>query len=1073
MDALIQVLGRIANCSWEPFKKRMDYLNDFEGNVENLKRRVQELEARRNTIQNRVVERCSNCDVVTDDVQLWIRRANEMISEANQIEVNVGENMRCLMGWCPNWRRRYRLSKLAKDKVDTITDHHSKGTFEILATAQPPPRVESIPTYSIDGLKTVNLSLNKVMDALKDENIRMIGVHGMGGIGKTTLVKNVNNKLKGTSDFDAIVMVTVSKDVKLKIIQEEIAKKVGMQLQGEIESLRTSQLRTRLTEAKKLLIILDDVWEKFDIVNIGIPYCDENKGCKILLTSRSLDICRRMGSQVYIPVNLLSEDESWDLFREKAGDVVDRQSLQNVAKEAAQECRNLPLALVTLGGALRDNDKFLEWQFAVTELKRSDPIYIEGMEKEVYQSLRISFSHLKTEELKQCFLFCALFPEDFEIPVERMIRYLIAEGILVKFENLEEAMNKGCAFIEKLKSCSLLLESEQKGKVRMHDMVRDMAIWIASKEGDYRFVVKAGLGLEDWPEVERFQECKRLSLMNNRISKLPDRVECPQLLTLLMQGTENLAEIPDKFFETVRDLRVLDIGRTAILRIPPSLACLQNLKELCMQHCGSLSTGLSFVGELKALESLDLSRNKFSQLPMEIGNLTNLRHLDLSENPNLEVIPRNAVICRLTRLEELDMHGSIDRWEVEGEGEGEASNGNAMLAEVASLRRLTNLRVEIKDAHRFTQDDLFRSSTHLKKFRFHLQLGAHENAFLFAAAMIKRSLWENYFISPTGNREIIIIGSAPIPKWVKLFLFPQSTTLYLGFHQSSKNLLDLDKHGFQSLLIISMENCDEMEYLISGKDVPEYALQHLQDLRLYELEKLEKVVSDDESLPLPTLANLTTMSIRKCDCLKHVLFTPNLLQRTQNLAELSVAWCANVEHLFVAPTENKLVLPKLQKLDLNKLPKMENMWIGLPTLQSLTQLEISGCNGLKEIFSSAQVKGLPNLAKLTVKDCGEVKKIISEVEEGVGDENAMLPKLRSLVLIRLRKLEHFYVRPLALHSLETTEIKLCPNLKKLPFGGPESVPSLQKIEAERGWWEGLKWEEEEDSFKARFHPILL
>ncbi|XP_077223430.1 disease resistance protein At4g27190-like [Tasmannia lanceolata] len=660
-------------CALEPSSEPLRIAKNC--NVENLKRRLQELVARRNTIQNRVDERCLNANVVLLEVQM--------------------------------------LSKQAKDKVEAITKHHDNGTFENVATSPPRPRVELQPTPSIDTLKTVDLSLKKVMDALKDENIRMIGVYGMGGIGKTTLVKNVNNKLKGTSAFEAIVMVTVSKDVKLKIIQDEIAKKVGMELKEEIEFLRTSKLRTRLMGDKKLLIILDDLWERLDIINIGIPYGDENKGCKILLTSRSLDICRQMGSKDNIHVNLLSEDESWNLFREKVGDVVDCRSLQNVARMAAQECRGLPLALVTLGGALSGNNNLSVWENAVTQLKRSDPIYIEGMEKDVYQSLRISFSHLKTEELKQCFLFCALFPEDFKIPVDRMIRYLIAEGILKKFENLEEAMNKGCTLIETLKSCSLLLESEQKGEISMHDMVRDMAIWIASKEGDYKFVVKAGLGLKDWPKMERLQECKRLSLMINRISKLPDRVECPQLLTLLMQESSNLAEIPDKFFETINDLRVLDIGDTAIKRIPPSLACLQNLKELCLQGCWSLSTGLSHVGELKALESLDLSNNRFSQLPVEIGNLTNLRSLDLSYNRNLEVIPRNAVICRLTRLEELDMIGSFDGLEIGGEGEGEASNGNAMLEEVASLKGLTNW---IKDAHRFTQDDLFRSWRHLKKF---------------------------------------------------------------------------------------------------------------------------------------------------------------------------------------------------------------------------------------------------------------------------------------------------------------------------------------------------------------------
>ncbi|XP_077223657.1 putative disease resistance protein At1g61190 isoform X2 [Tasmannia lanceolata] len=313
MNALIQVLVEISKCLWEPVKNQMDYLNDCEGNVENLKGSVEELVARRNDIQRLVDERCLNANVVLAEVQLWMERADKMILEANQI-VSVEENMRCIMGWCPNWRHRYRLSKLAKEKADTITDHHSKGTFEIVATAPPPRRVMTMPTSAIDGLKTVNLSLNKVMDALKDENIRMIGVYGMGGIGKTTLVKTVNNKLKGTSTFDAIVMVTVSKDVKLKIIQEEIAKKLGMELKEEIESTRESELRRKLMHVKKLLVILDDLWERLDIVKIGIPYSAENKGCKILLTSRSLDICRLMGSQVPIPVNLLSEDESWDLF---------------------------------------------------------------------------------------------------------------------------------------------------------------------------------------------------------------------------------------------------------------------------------------------------------------------------------------------------------------------------------------------------------------------------------------------------------------------------------------------------------------------------------------------------------------------------------------------------------------------------------------------------------------------------------------------------------------------------------------------------------------------------------------
>ncbi|XP_077226119.1 disease resistance protein At4g27190-like [Tasmannia lanceolata] len=1062
MDAVISVLIEIGKYSWDPLKEHIGYLIHFKSNIENLKSHGEELVSRRNDIRSRVNDRCLNGDVVIEEVQLWLTKADEMESTANEIERNLGENMRCLKGCCPNWNRRYRLSKKAKENAEIIIGHYNKGIFQIVSIAPPPSRVEIQPTPSVEGLTSVNASLDEVMDALTDENVRMIGVYGMGGVGKTTLVKNVNNKLKENTLFDEVVMVTVSKDVTLKRVQEEIANRCRITLKSEIESIRANELRARLMKVKTLLIILDDLWAALDIDRVGIPFDDHHKGCKIVLTSRSKDVCRQMGSQVYIQVNVLLEDESWKLFKEKVGDVVDHQNLQAMARNIAKECRGLPLALVTLGGALRDEDNLSVWENALTELKRSDPVDIEGMEDRVYQSLRISYNHLKTEELKLCFLFFCLFPEDSSIPVDRVIRYLIGEGILEKFESLEDTMNKGRALIEKLKACCLLLESYDSEHVMMHDVVRDVAIWIASKEGEYRFLVKSGLRLEEWPELDKLEECKRLSLMRNKIEKLPDKMQCLQLRTLMMQENGNLREIPDSFFEGAKELRVLDLGYTSIGRLPPSLSNLTNLRELSLRECQlTLSSlhGLSQLGVLKKLESLDLGRNRIYEVPIEFGELVNLRHLDLSGNDSLEVVPQNVVIKRLARLEELKMEYSFNRWEV-GEGEEERNNANARLTEVASLSRLTCLWIDIKDAHRFSQDFLYKSWANLKRFHFRLFLESNET---------------NFYVS-TGNspREIFITGSQPIPQWVKIFLFPTTTYLQLlDCHEFIRSILDLN--GFQNLEHLHIRGCNEIECFINGKEASEYALQHLQHLVLVDLQKLEIVVSNEESLPLTTLGSLSYVSVDNCPRLKHILKLSEL-KRMHNLEELWVYKCENVEQLFVgmmALTKNSLVLSKLQRMHLTNLAKMENMWMGLATLQNLRFVRIAGCHGLKAVLSSVQMKGLPHLEEFTVKNCTQVKKIISEAEEVVGDEKALLSKLKVLKLFELPNVEYFYKSPLDFHSLGIMTIRGCPNLKKLLFEGPQSAPSLQQIKEETGWWEGLKWEEEgDDGLKIHLQSIF-
>ncbi|XP_058108336.1 disease resistance protein At4g27190-like [Magnolia sinica] len=1057
MEAAVLSVVEMGKCAWNPLQKHTGYLNRFNDNIKDLKDHVEDLEARREHIDQLISMGCSNGEEEIREVRLWLMRAVHMKEETELIEQRVAENKRCL--FCPNISWRYSISKQAKKMTENIAKHLNEGNFERVTMPPLILKVINQPAPSIEGLRSVESSLEKVMNALGDENIKRIGVWGMGGVGKTTLVKNMNNRLERTQQFNKVIMVTVSKDVDIRRVQGDIADRLELTLKKE--SSRASDLSSRLMKEKKFLIILDDLWERLDLDDVGIPSTDSLVDCKIIFTTRSEDVCREMESHVNIKVDVLSNDESWKLFKEKAGDVVDEPSLHIKAREVFKECGGLPLAIITLGRAMRGVRNLNVWDNALSQLKKSAPTDIKGMEDRVYQSIKVSYDHLRPE-LKPGFLFCCLFPEDYDIDVDRMIRLWKGEGFLEDVGSLEEMINKGHSWVEKLKSSCLLLEGEGKGYVRMHDIVRDVAISISLKEdAGYKSLVRAGVGLKGLSHVQNWEEYKRISLMRSGIDKLPEGMHYPKLQTLMMLENKELTEIQGGFLEAMKELRVLDLSETTINRLPSPLSNLVNLRVLCMRDCMFEASCLSALGGLKNLESLDLSYNKYLQeLPIEIGELVNLWSLDLTWTTNLVSIP-SGVISRLARLEELKMWKSFSKWEVEGkEASSSSSNNNATLGEVASLKELSYLHLQIGDVDRFPQD--YHQIKHwrkLQKFRFCIYQSGYEGLSGYYTGFISSSL-----------RWMVVVGCSCIPEWIRMLL-PHSTHLQLYYCKGLRSLGG--GGGFPNLEKLEIWKCVEMEFVISAKESSENAFGNLQRLELIDLPNLKKVVSEDEEglLPPTFLHNLRNLEVYECPKLKHLL-SFSLLQGMENLSEVQVWWCEGMEHVFAGPpvsVQNNDVLTKLKTLNLADLRSMTSIWgMGLVVnLQNLTTLMLSGCHGLKKIaISTMQMKsGFPNLVELAVDDCQGVEEIISNVVDNEG----LLPKLTVLRLLSLPELASICggteaAAPLRLdwHSLEEIQVDRCPKLKKLlPLqGGAHGVPSLRKIAGEREWWEGLEWDED-------------
>ncbi|TYJ47849.1 hypothetical protein E1A91_A01G020400v1, partial [Gossypium mustelinum] len=583
-------LGPVITCCWDCAAGQASYICNLKNNLKALKDEVEDLKADKEELIIKV-------KIAEDEQQLkrahpverWLHKAETLIKDADKLIQESDQHVEKLrMGCFCSWytRSTHKFGKQIARILQEVKDQKKP----------PLPSATERPSEPTVGLE---FNFNKVWSCLQKEKVGVIGIYGLGGVGKTTLLNQINNKFHDTThEYVYVIWAVASQDRPIERVQDQIAKRIGLSNEGckSIEDKAVDIFRV-LCE-KKFVLLLDDLWERFDLTRAGVPLPTQQNGSLVIFTTRSFEVC----------LECLPPGEAFNLFEEKVGSETLQMhpDIPKLAEAVVEECAGLPLALITIGRAMASKTTPGEWKYASNVLRQSAASVLPGVGKEMYPKLKFNYDSLPDETFRSCLLYCSLYPEDYLIEKDELVDCWIGEGLLDEHTNLSSARNQGHFIIGSLID-ACLLEKEGNHCVKMHDVIRDMALWIAGESEQEKFFVKSGVQLKKLPEAEKWEEITRMS---NR-----------------------LKVIINDFFNLMPMLRVLDLSSN------------MNLEELP-----------EGIAKLVSLVHLDLSFTRIKKLPVELKALAKLKYLNLEKTRKLRMIPQQ-LISNFSKLQVLKMDG--------------------------------------------------------------------------------------------------------------------------------------------------------------------------------------------------------------------------------------------------------------------------------------------------------------------------------------------------------------------------------------------------------------------------------
>lgn len=459
----------------------------------------------------------------------------------------------------------------------------------------------------------------------------VISVVGMGGLGKTTLVKQVYEDPAVKKHFSIRVWVSLSHTSK----REELLKDMLLQIATNIrrpgtkraDTVNSDLLRTIIKDMlrnKRYLIVLDDIWHVSKWDTVKHAFCNDENGSRIMLTTRHADIasaaCKDFNGGKKYELKPLPEEQSWELIcRKTFKGKLCPPHLEDICKYILRKCEGLPLPIVAISGVLasRHVNRKDEWELVQRSLRSE----IDGNDRlqNLKKVLSLSFSDLPYY-LKSCFLHLSVFPEGQVIEWMRLVRLWVAEGFVeMKEGKTPEEVAEG--YLNELLDRSLLQVAGRAsdGRVklcRIHHLLQNIGI---TKSKEQSFAVRVDEQSPAWPD-----RLRRMSI-HNRYQPLHQNRSFAQLRSLLMFGVDK-ASMKPLLLNDMKLLNVLDLQSAPLKKFPIQVVDMSSLRYLSFRSTEVKSLPSS-IGKLQNLETLDLKHTYVTELPIEIMKLQQLRHL--------------------------------------------------------------------------------------------------------------------------------------------------------------------------------------------------------------------------------------------------------------------------------------------------------------------------------------------------------------------------------------------------------------------------------------------------------------
>nr|KYP31688.1 Disease resistance protein At4g27190 family [Cajanus cajan] len=585
MGDVLPIVEKVFEYVVHPGYKQVAYILDYKQNVDELNHSVEDLRRDKERLEHQVDEADKNLKKIEAKVTEWLREVGEFESKFENFMKDEGTKSR--YPW-----NRHRLSRRATKMAMEV-----KKLREEIPKADEVAYTENVTSNDVAssnvGVGYIDFGSRKstmdgILASLQDPMLRMIGLHGPGGVGKSTFVKEIANIARNKM-FNVVAIAEITVNPNLQKIQEEIAYVLGLRLEGNGENVRADCIRRRLKKEKdNTLIILDDLWDKLDLNKSKVMKKEkplgDYKGCKILLTSRDEKILSdKMDVKSIFCIKELDDKDALMLFQKAAGIP---NEMSNFKQEIVKKyCEGIPMAIITVGKALKDKSDSV-WEARLEKLKKQELV---GVQKPMEISLKMSYDHLESEELKSIFLLCAQMGHQ---PLTMdLVKYSFGFGILEGVYSLMEARDRIHTSIEKLKGSSLVLDGSSSNHFNIHDMVRDAAF------------------------------------------------------------DDPFLKIPPGFFGKMKKLRVLILSGFHLSNLQDLIKGLSNLRMLCLERC-KLEGNFSIIETLKKLRILGFSGSQIENSPTELWYLDKLQSLDTSNCCIQRMYIPNSM-SRLTSLEEL------------------------------------------------------------------------------------------------------------------------------------------------------------------------------------------------------------------------------------------------------------------------------------------------------------------------------------------------------------------------------------------------------------------------------------